>query len=136
MAKAADSCLTELYEYALPPWDLPMSNLQNRIYTHYLAVKQLLISRKWAKSGLGIALAILVITALISAIGSQVDTQAASGPGLANERLGHSVTNLQQCISGVSGVGCSAVENIAAGQRIKRLTDGGFRKFTLELSMT
>jgi hypothetical protein len=85
MAKAADSCLTELYEYALPPWDLPMSNLQNRIYTQYLAVKQLLISRKWAKSGLGIALAILVITALISAIGSQVDTQAASGPGLAND---------------------------------------------------
>jgi hypothetical protein len=85
MAKAADSCLTGLYEYALPPWDLPMSNLQNRIYTHYLAVKQLLISRRWIKSSFGIALAILVITALISAIGSQVDTQAASGPGLAND---------------------------------------------------
>jgi hypothetical protein len=62
-----------------------MSNLQNRIYTHYLALKQLLISRRWAKSGFGIVLAILVITALISAIGSQVDTQAASGPGLAND---------------------------------------------------
>jgi hypothetical protein len=66
-------------------WDLSMRNLLNRFHTYYSVLRGSLLSRGWIRSGFGIAFIILVITALISAIGSQETTQAASSSGPAND---------------------------------------------------